>query len=201
MWASYYAFPVPKEETLEYYGFSHATPNPFIGPTIGQAAWTLRPHVDRIPAHPFGKAYRGTSEYLEIRCDGYRPEFVAIDSTRPLDFSARLAPVLHKRIAVLDFPSIDSAVVFGTFSQVIAWKVVDSIRHRPELEPLDSLSDMEPISDVLTPLDVRAAEQELESIADRTISGEGRHLKRKSLDIHYIVRGAYRIHPALSGIE
>jgi hypothetical protein len=193
VWASYYAFPVPKELTLEYYGFppNAATPNPFIGP-LRQEAWKLTSHVNRIPADPFGSGYRETSEYLEIRCEGYRPEFVALDSTRPCYFSVRLAPVLHKRIAVLDFPGIDSTVAVGTISQVIAWKVVDAIRHRPEPQPLYSLSDTEPISDVLTPLDVRAAEQELEAVDTEMISGEGRHLKRKSLDIHFIVRGAYR---------
>jgi hypothetical protein len=200
MWASYYAFPVPREMTLKDYGFSpKATPNPFIGRSTGQVAWKLQPHVDRIPANPFGDAYRGASEYLEIRCDGYRPEFVALDSTRPFHFSTRLAPVLHKRIAVLDFPSIDSTIAVGTFSQVIAWKIVDAIRHRVELEPLDSLSDTETISDVLTPLDVRAVEQELKAVDTELFSGEGRHLKRKSLDIHYIVRGSYRVYPSSFG--
>jgi hypothetical protein len=112
---------------------------------------------------------------------------------RPYYFEARLVPVLHKRIAVLEFPSIDPSIAVGTFSQVIAWEVVDAIRHRPALETLYSCSDTEPINEVLTLLDLRAVERELKSVDTEMVSGEGRHLKRKTLDISYVVRGNYRL--------
>ena len=191
-WASYYAFPVPKDRTGPVYGFSPDARAP-VGRSIGQVVWQLTPHVDRIPANPFGDRYEGTSEYLEIGHDGYRPEFVSLDESRSRSFEVRLVPVIHKRIAVLDFPSVDSSVALGTFSQVIAREMVDAIQRRPELASLWSRSGAQPINEVLNLVDVRGVEQQLESVDTEMISGEGRHLKRKILDVNYVVRGSYRI--------
>lgn len=188
VWASYYAFPMRTENPQ--YGLSGRLS---FGPCLSQRSWQLVPHVDRIPTHPFGKEYRETSEYLEIRHAGYRPEFVSLEESRPRSFEIRLTPVLNSRIAVLEFPNIDPKGTIGGFSQVIARAMVDALQRRPQLSSIWPNLDAEPMNEVLNLLDVRAVEQELESVDTEMISGEGRHLKRKALDVHYIVRGSYRI--------
>jgi hypothetical protein len=165
--------------------------------------------VGQIPANPFGPAYKEISTYLEIRHDGYRPEFVALDDIEPKILRVDLDPVLQKRIAVLDFPCLDSDLSVGPFSQLIAREMLMALEGRRELATLLSYSrgrqqndgsaqedlpvSQEVINEVLSLTDVRSIEQQLESVDTEMISGLGRHLKRKTFDVHYIVRGSYRL--------
>jgi len=106
-WACYYAFPDPW-----YLGSDILS---LRGMVSGQVAWRLMPHVGQIPSKPFGDRREATNTYLEIRHDGYRPEFVALANTWPQSAEVELLPVLHKRIAVLDFPSINSDLKVSSF--------------------------------------------------------------------------------------
>jgi hypothetical protein len=49
------------------------------------------------------------------------------------------------------------------------------------------------VNEVLSLNDVRAVEGQLEEVDTAMISGEGRHLQRKALDIQYSVSGSYRL--------
>lgn len=183
-WASYYAFPwaataEPPFDIRELNGWRHA-----------QRAWQLTPHVDRIPETPFEEPYDAASMYLEVRHDGYRPEFVALKHARPRSLAVRLQPVLHKRIAVLDFPCEALQRGVPSLSQLIAQEIADAIERQPELgtfgyfsdapknaSPADFLEDIRPIeigNEVLTLRDVQAVQAELESVDTGMISGEGR---------------------------
>ncbi|HEX7839686.1 MAG TPA: TIR domain-containing protein [Kofleriaceae bacterium] len=202
-WASYYAFPWVADPSSDA--------NKLSSLRTAQNAWRLTSHVDQIPKAPFEQAYDAASTYLEVRHDGYRPEFVPLKHVRPRTFTVHILPVLHKRIAVLDFPCEDPDGRVSSLSQLIAQEIADAIESQPELgtfayfsDTLGNASSMDffeklgrpPIemgNEVLTLRDVQAVQAELESVDIGMVSGEGRHLLRKALDIQFLVRGSYRV--------
>jgi hypothetical protein len=174
--------------------------------------WRLFSNVGQIPRNPFGDRYEATSTYLEIRHNGYRPEFVSLDSGQPRSITVGLVPVLQKRIAVLNFPPLDPEARIDGYSQLIAKEIVSTIERTSELATFGYFSSSPPntehpadlmerigrpqihvANEVLTLSDVQAVEAKLESIDNSMVSGEGRFLQRKALDIQLIVRGSYRL--------
>jgi hypothetical protein len=210
-WVSFYAFPVGKDARA--YGFPPGTDLPSVqGMRETQMAWRLVPRVGRIPSKPFGDDYEAKSKYLEVRHDGYRPEFIPLGNDLAQTLQVRLSPVLHKRIAVLDFPYVGGGSEMDGFSQLIAREVVAAIERCPELATFGYLSESAPDrehpmdffeqlgrpsaeigNEVLNLHDVQTVREQLESVDTRMVSGEGRYLQRKALDIQFIVRGSYRI--------
>lgn len=202
-WASYYAFPWAADPSVDV--------NKLFWLLRTQYVWRLTPHIDQIPKAPFEQPYDAASTYLEVRHDGYRPEFVPLKHVRPRTFTVRILPVLHKRIAILDFPCEDPNNGVSSLSQLIAQEIAGAIESQPELgtfgyfsdtpgdaSSMDFLEDLDrpPIetgNEVLTLRDVQGVQAELESVDTGMISGEGRHLLRKALDIQFLVRGRYRI--------
>jgi hypothetical protein len=136
---------------------------------------------------------------------------VRLDDIAPRIRTVRLSPVLQQRIAVLNFPCTDPDRKIAGFSQVIARSIVIAIEGRAELTPFAYFGEMPAARDtgdffedlgrpliefsneVLTLDDVQAVQSELESVDTNMVSGEGRHLRRKAMDIQYLVRGSYRL--------
>jgi TIR domain len=208
-WASYYAFPVKRGQ--QTYGFPPGTDLPSLkGMRETQMVWRLMPRVSQLPVNPFGNDYRAESTYLEVRHVGYRPEFVPLSGTEDRRFEVRLSPVLNKRIAVLEFPALDSTHQVPEFSQVIATAVVSAIERVPELATYGYLIEpgqeqegegdyflgrpsIQIGNEVLRLHDVQAVQEQLESVDTRMVSGEGRFLQRKTFDIQFVVHGTYRL--------
>jgi len=202
-WASYYAFPWVAGPALDVNGLLRLRETQYV--------WRLTPHVDRIPEAPFEWPYDAMSTYLEVRHDGYRPEFVPLRHLQPRTFEVRILPVLHKRIAILEFPCEHPDSDVSSLSQLIAQGIAGAIEARPELATFGYFSDtlrdassmdflekigrppIEMGNEVLTLRDVQAMQAELASVDTCMVSGEGRHILRKALDIQFLVRGSYRI--------
>jgi hypothetical protein len=219
-WASYYAFPVAEGDPRRF-GFPPPSSDlPSLMYMRGtQMAWRLMPRGGQIPSKPFGDAFEAKSTYLEVRHEGYRPEFIPLTGTEAKTYSICLFPVLHKRIAVLDFPSLDSELHVAGFSQLIAREVVSAIERRPQLASFVYFRDSQPAeegrmdffeerlgrptieigNEVLRLNDVQDVQKQLESVDTGMVSGEGRHLQRKVLDIQFLVHGAYRLFKNTSG--
>lgn len=215
-WATYYAFPIPRGERA--YG-THPSSNlkDLSDMRMTQIGWRIYPHVGRIPLTPFGEQFKATSSYLEIRHEGYRPEFISLEKAGSGTYHLTLLPVLHKRIAVIDFPAVNSDVSIGSFSQLIVQEVVSALESTPQLATFGYFSDQPATSvgppqsfhdqfmdelgrpavaignEILTLYDVHAIQEQLDSINTFMVSGEGRHLQRKELDINYIIRGSYKL--------
>ena len=201
-WAVYYGFFVAKDEAERFYGLPPRADIPRltrIGTT--QMAWRLSAEVDQVPS----AASHGHVEqqYLEIRQDGYRPEFVSLDE-RPFRTAVTLQPVLNKRVAVLGFPAVVPSDAIPGGSELLVQAVIRSLESAPETATFGSFAEtaapMSPFdlrivlgNEVLRLDDVRAAEQNLDQVDVRVISGEGRFLRRKALDIQYVIRGNYRL--------
>jgi len=211
-WGLYYAFPKinqrrrARRKTQDWPAPStdvHALYNL----RVMQTGWELLSHVSQIPERPFRRPYTAAQTYLEVRHDGYRPEFVRLEEAFPRTYTVRLSPVLQKRIAVLNFPCTAPDQQATGFSQLIARSMAVAIERRPELAPFAYFAvsptdragyflNRPPIefgNQVLTLEDVQAVQSELESIDTHMISGEGRHLARKAMDIQFLVRGSYRL--------
>jgi hypothetical protein len=212
-WGLYYAFPEGREAAHRRPGLPAPSTdaNALQDLREMQLAWELTPRVSQIPEYPFGAQHQASQTYLEIRHDGYRPEFVRLEEDFPRTCVVRLSPVLQKRIAVLNFPCTDPDRQVSGFSQLIARSMAVAIERRPELAPfayfgeapadrstghfLDR-SGRPPIefgNQVLTLDDVQAVQSELESVDTHMVSGEGRHLRRKAMDIQFLIRGTYRL--------
>jgi hypothetical protein len=191
-WAAYYAFPEAAPDA-RWLARLHRM----------QHSWRLTSHVDQIPKKPFIHGHDIKSTYLEVRHDGYRPEFVPLKDASPRAFTICLSPVRHKRIALLDFPCANADRGVANLSQLIAQEIVGAIERRSELATFAYFSDGagnagtgdssdETSTEVLTRRDVEAVQLDLEAIDTDLVSGEGRHLLRKALDIQFLVRGSYR---------
>jgi hypothetical protein len=119
---------------------------------------------------------------------------------------------------VLDFPGLDSEYHVAGFSQLIAREVVSAIERTPELATFGYLRDSGPGdegptdffeqfgrprieigNEVLNLHDVQAVQEQLESVDTRMVSGEGRYLQRKVLDIQFSVDGTYRMFDKTTG--
>jgi hypothetical protein len=209
-WASYYAFPVPADASM--FGFPPSSrPRDLEAMQMTQLAWRLTSHVGQIPANPFAGAFEATSSYLEIRHDGYRPEFVSLEGQSPQSFHVVLAPVLEKRIAVLEFPALDPKTSVPGLSQLIEREVLAAIESDPALAPFGYFSPEAPkedspdffeqlgrpelvVSNELLGLeDVRDLEARLAEFDTPLVSGEGRFAQRKAFDIQFVVEGSYRV--------
>ena len=209
-WAAYYAFPVGRDDR-RMYGFP---PGHDVAALTGmrytQMAWRLVSRVGQIPSQPFGDGYepQDQSTYLEIRHSGYRPEFVALNEIKADLFEVRLSPVLHQRVAILDFPCVGSELRVGAFSQLIAMEIISELECRPELATFGYFSDIAPDKDndadfffgrppidmgneILILNDVREIQDKLEFVDVQMVSDEGRFLQRKLLDVNFVVRGSY----------
>lgn len=210
-WASYYAFPVNAESRMFGYPPS-SDPRSLFAMRQTQMAWRIFSNVGHVPQKPFGDDFKAKSTYLEIRHDGYRPEFVPLDNGTSQSFTVELTPVLQKRVAVLNFPSLYAEVQIDGYSQLIAKEIASAIEGAPELATFGCFSSSPPnkedpadffeqlgrpqiqvVNEVLTLRDVRAVETKLEAIDNPMVSGEGRFVQRKMLDIQLMVRGSYRL--------
>lgn len=197
-WASYYAFPSRG-------GFSQpGTDLHLLGIMVqSQLAWRLDSRTSQIPLKPLGKYFEPIHEYLEIRLDGYQPAFLPLKQIKSGDFEITLYPVLNKRIAVIGFSSNMHNNAIPDYSESIAQGIIHLLEQRPELATYGYLSDKEkgfhgrPVieigNQILNLTDVKEVEGQLEFLNNVTVSGEGRHLKRKSLDIHYVISGNYEL--------
>jgi TIR domain len=205
-WVCYYAFPYPILHIEAKVG--HDIPKlERIRRT--QMPWRMSSRVDRIPKKPFGEDFRATDEYLEVRHEGYRPEFIQLEDATERTVELDLMPVLQKRIAVLDFPATANETKIEGGSQLIAGEIIQALERRPELSTFGYFTDKphDPPEDILDKIgrpsiivgneilslnDVRLIEKQLNLVDSRMISGEGRFFKRKELDIDLVIRGSYR---------
>jgi hypothetical protein len=211
-WATYYAFPVPADSRMFGFPPGHE-PDALYALSMTQMAWRLEPVDGRLPKHPFAEGLRPMSEYLEIRHNGYRPQFVELTGRNPQQVQVVLVPALEKRIAVLDFAPLNLEIAFPGFSMLVTRDVIARIRKQPEIAPFGVFDIDDPgdereesffgrlgrpapriLSEVLGPAEVAEVESRLRALDNATISGEGRFIERRSLDIQLMVRGSYTLH-------
>ena len=209
-WVSYYAFPVDRD--WMFWSPPSTSLDHLHGMRMTQMAWRLTSDVGEIPAKPFGDGWAARNAYLEVRHDGYRPEFVPLEHIEAQTFEVVLAPVLDKRVAVLDFPPLDAETTIPGLSQLILREVLAAVERKPELAtfgvfssdpPEDEGSDdifvqmgrpsIEIHNEVLGPEAVRDIEEQLSELDNPVVSGEGRFVQRKMLDVQYVIRGSYRL--------
>jgi hypothetical protein len=114
--------------------------------------------------------------------------------------------LINKRIAVLDFPDRRGVNTQPVLSQLIVQEIVQALESTPELATYGYISQdvmhrrwdlghaaIELGNEVLTLNDVRLVQTHLEEVDTAMISGEGRHMRRRELEIHYTVRGDYEM--------
>lgn len=198
-WASFYAF-----ASTDGYGSQPGTDLGFLrAMSQTQLAWSIHSNIGQIPKKPLREPFKTRSQYLEIRHEGYLPAFLPLKQIKSGTFEVSLCPVLDKRIAVLDFPSTVANKKAPDFSQSIMHGIIQALEEQPELASYGYFSDTEtdefgrPLIEVgnqiITLAGVKEVEGQLESFNLPAISGEGRHLKRRDLEIQYVVCGSYEL--------
>jgi hypothetical protein len=201
----------PQDVQISYYAFPYSSGNMtqkfyLRSKSMGQSVWRLYPQVDKLPQNPFGENTRAMDQYLEVRCDGYRSEFIPVvnNSTETGECKVQLHPILNKRIAVLDFPSVTIDPTIDDHSRTIAHNVWLALQNSASTAdfgyylrdyPADKRDgpSIEMVNEVLELRDVLRISEEMEKYITPIVSGEGRHLKRKSLDIQYVICGNYEL--------
>jgi hypothetical protein len=207
----YYAFPVAEAE--KPYGSIPSTDLQLLRNMVfTQLSWHIDSVGGELPKNPFaertfGGTIRATSEYLEIRHLGFKPGFTPLHEALPYHFELKLTPVLNKRIAVLSFPSLAGSLAYPAISQIIVHAIVESLEGCPPLatygylskDAVDSLrwpfghSAIELGNEILTLNDIDLVRRQLQEVNTSMVSGEGRHMRRRELDIHFSIRGEYEI--------
>jgi hypothetical protein len=98
--ALYYAFPLPRTE--RGYGSTPGTDLQILRDMVfTQLAWQVDSVSGKLPKQPFARRmFAGhidaTSEYLEIRHEGFKPEFISLDEQRHGQFDLTMQPVINK---------------------------------------------------------------------------------------------------------
>jgi hypothetical protein len=207
--ALYYAFPSSRGD----YGSTPGTDLQLLRNMVfTQLAWQVEAIGGKVPKYPFAGERRieATNEYLEIRHEGYKPDFIPLGSRRRGQYVIEMQPVLNKRTAVLGFPATggqdrDSV---PEIPQLIVQQIVQSLESSNKLGTYGYLSEqaaagnarwrrghsaIELGNEVLTFSDVAMVERELSEFDSAMVSGEGRHMRRRESEIHFTVRGNYTL--------
>lgn len=166
---------------------------------------TIISGASRIPNNPFSKGVKAENQYLEIRYQGYLPAFIPLAKKgifkRRQNFQVELTPVLNQRIGIVDFLNVDGQPT--EVSKILAIEIRSILETYPEVatyayyDPteniLDGLNSSVKYGNVILNLDdISKISEEMEILDISTISGEGRYLRRKELDIQYLIQGNYR---------
>jgi hypothetical protein len=204
--ALYYAFPDPPGA----YGSTPGTDLQLLRDMVfTQLSWQVEAIGGKLPEDPFSIRYgvEAANEYLEIRHEGYRPEFVPLDKRRYGRYVIDMQPVLNRRIAVLGFPANDSKDAVPEISQLIVQQIVHSLESSGRVATYGYYSDeaigrhrwdmghaaIELGNEILTFSDVAMVEQNLSELDSAMVSGEGRHMRRRESEIHFTIRGNYTL--------
>ncbi len=244
-WAFYYAFPhEPGGENRPRLGWdawifgapSGTDETRGWSMSFGQRGWRIEGRGGSIPKRPFSRDIEASETYLEIRHEGYASGFIPMNGSQDGIYEVTLAPMLNKRVAVLDFTSVQPGEEFANISQLIVNEVISGMELEPQISParhrgrwrMPSYDEMiervhrdpdghgtelnrrdwfaergeaeqvaypsvESTTEILNAEDVEALQKSLRAVDTPIVSGEGRHLRRKELDVNYIVKGRYRL--------
>jgi hypothetical protein len=155
------------------------------------------------------------NQYLEIRYEGYLPAFIPLTKQKrarfPLvrkkheSFQLELIPVLNRRIAVADFLDLGKRQPTEV-SKIISLEIISALETYPEVATYGYHDPNEKdftdfierpalkYGNVILNLDdIAQLTEEMKDLDIMTVSGEGRHLKRKMLDVQYLIQGNYRV--------